>query len=191
MPSLSLVLVALLWPHKGFWLTNRSGLLVLPHMRKFHRGLGTLWLHMWKMSSVLSERQAFQGSLQLRTSGAPLMPCACPSGPGSLNWCNQRNIDPCKTSVPRIPEFFPFLCRVLGLSVPVVKGYQPTLNHVFSVMGIALAASTIVSRMFRCFESSCRPREIRPLDWNLSLILGCLSGPSFDPLKLASDKHIT
>ena len=49
----------------------------------------------------------------------------------------------------------------------------------------------MLSRMFRSFERSCLPQEIQPPDWNLSLVLRCLSRPPLEPLKLASDKHLT
>ena len=35
------------------------------------------------------------------------------------------------------------------------------------------------------------PQEIRPPDWNLSLVLRFLSRPPFEPFKLVSDKHLT
>ena len=54
-----------------------------------------------------------------------------------------------------------------------------------------LAASSVASWMSRNFERLCPPWEIRPPDWNLSLILRCLSRPPFEPLKLTSDKHPT
>ena len=54
-----------------------------------------------------------------------------------------------------------------------------------------LAASSVVSRMFRHLERSCPPWEICPLDWNLSLVLRCLSRSPFELVKLASDKHLT
>ena len=44
--------------------------------------------------------------------------------------------------------------------------------------------------MFRHFERSCPPQETWPLDWNYCLVLRCLSRPSLEPLKLASDKHL-
>ena len=89
-----------------------------------------------------------------------------------------------------IAEFFLFLRQELGLSVLAVKGHRAALNHVFSLTGMDLAASSVVSRMFQHFERSCSPREIRPPDWNLLLVLRCLSRPPFEPLKLASDKHL-
>ena len=41
------------------------------------------------------------------------------------------------------------------------------------------------------FEKSYPPREVRPSDCNLSLILRCFPQPPFEPLKLASNKHLT
>ena len=65
------------------------------------------------------------------------------------------------------------------------------MNHLFSVTGMDLAASTVVSRMFRRLERLCSLQEIRRPDWKLSLVLQCLSRPPFEPLKLTSDKHLT
>ena len=45
--------------------------------------------------------------------------------------------------------------------------------------------------MFRNFEKPCSPREVWPPDWNLSFVLRCLCWPPFEPLRLASDKHLT
>ena len=97
--SLLLILVAPLWPQKE-WFANLMSLLVdellelsqiwnllgQPHMQKFHRGLWTLCLHTWRLSSLLSERRAFLGrlrELQLLISGVPLQPYTSRSGPGS------------------------------------------------------------------------------------------------------------
>ena len=72
-----------------------------------------------------------------------------------------------------------------------VKSYRATLNHVFSLTGIGFAASLVALWMFHSFERSRPLWKIRPLNWNLSLVLWCLSWPPFKPLKLASDKHPT
>ena len=93
--------------------------------------------------------------------------------------------------VPQIDEIFLCFHQELGLSVPAVKGYRAAVNYAFSLTGMDLAASTIVSRMFRSFERSFPPQEIRPPDWNLSLVLLSLSWPPFESHKLVSDKHLT
>ena len=108
-----------------------------------------------------------------------------------LSWCDRRGVDPCKATIPQVAKFFLYLLQELGLSAPVVKGYRAALNHVFSLTGMDLAASSFVSQIFRSFERSCPIQEIRPSNWNLSLILQCLYRPPFEPLKLASDKHLT
>ena len=92
--------------------------------------------------------------------------------------------------IPQVAEFF-FLRQELGLSVPALKSYRAVLNQVFSLTGMDLAASSVVSLMFRSYKRSCPLREIRPLDWNFSLVLRCLSRAPFEPLKLASNKHLT
>ena len=121
----------------------------------------------------------------LQTSGTPLLPCTCPrvagSSVGAING----------VSIPAMHLSPSYRSSFHGLSGPAVKGYQPALNLVFSLTGMAVAAGTLVSWMFRCFERSCPPRELRPLDWNLSLVLSCLSRLPFEPLKLASDNHLT
>ena len=68
--------VAPLWPQKD-WFTDPMSLLALqlplfrnplvqPHVRKFHQGLNLniIKLHAWKLSSNISERQAFEQRLQ-------------------------------------------------------------------------------------------------------------------------------
>ena len=79
------------------------------------------------------------------------------------------------------------------VSVPAVKGYRAALNRVFSLTGVDSASNLVVSQsqMFHSFEKCCPPCEVRPPDWNLLLVLRCLSRPPFEPLKPASDKHLT
>ena len=86
-------------------------------------------------------------------------------------WCDRQGVDPCKATIPQVTEVFLFLRQELGLSVPAVKGCWAALNHVFSLTGMDLAASSVVSWMFCNFERWCPPRETRHPDWNLSLVL--------------------
>ena len=72
-------------------------------------------------------------------------------------------------------EPFLYLCHDLKLSVPVVKGCWVAFNHVFSLTGIDLTSISVVCHMFCSFEKFCLPRVVWPLDWNISLVLSCLS----------------
>ena len=44
--------------------------------------------------------------------------------------------------------------------------------------------------MFCSFEQSCPPREVRPLDWNLSVVLHSLTHLPYETLELSADKHL-
>ena len=44
-----------------------------------------------------------------------------------LHWCYGPNIASCKATVPQLAESFPFLCRELKLTVPVINGAGPIL----------------------------------------------------------------
>ena len=118
-----------------------------------------------------SRKAAHGAALDLRCSIAALY---LSTWSRFLGCCDRLSIDPCKVFVPPITKFFPCLRQVLCLSVPAVKGYQAPLILVFSLTRMVLAASTVLSRMFLCFEGLCPPQELRPLGWNLSLILGWL-----------------
>ena len=111
--------------------------------------------------------------------------------PRFLRWCDWLDVDPCKASISQVAKFFLYLRQELGFSVPAVRGCWAALNHEFSLTGMDLAASFFVSWMFHSFKRSCPLLEIWPSDWNLSIVLLCLSRPPFETLELMSNKHLT
>ena len=98
--------------------------------------------------------------MSFRTSEDPQHVPTRESGLDSSVGVNGRNISPRKATVPLMTEFFLYLWVEFKLSVLAVKVYQATFNHVFSLAGIDLASSKIISRMFNNFEKTCPPREI-------------------------------
>ena len=127
-----------LWPQKE-WFTDILSLLideplellqvwnllVQPHLCKFHRGLGTLWLHVWRLSSVLSERRAFLDRLcwsQLQRLQRSTSALYQSKWIRFLDFCDRRGVNACKASVPQIAEVFLYLCQEVSLPVPSVKG---------------------------------------------------------------------
>ena len=76
------------------------------------------------------------------------------------------------------------------LLVPAVKSYRGALNHVFAPAGTNLAANRISCRVFSSFERNCLPGEIKPSEWNLSLVLRSLTCQPQEPLKLSSYKDL-
>ena len=60
-----------------------------------------------------------------------------------------------------------------------------------TLIGIDITADRVVNMMFCSFKKSCLPREVKPLEWNLSLALKNLTCPLYELIKLVSDKHLT
>ena len=82
------------------------------------------------------------------------------------------------------------LRRDKGFSVSAVKGYRSALNQVFALKGKDLAASRVLSMLFRSFSISARPSEIRPPAWDLALVLSSLKGAPYEPLRSASERVV-
>ena len=56
----------------------------------------------------------------------------------------------------------------------MIKGYRSAFDQVFSRMGKDVADDKIISRMFISFEKSSPPKEIRPPDCNVAMVLKTL-----------------
>ena len=60
------------------------------------------------------------------------------------------------------------------------------LSHVFFLADIDLASILIISRAISSFKKICPLREVKPLEWNLSLDLRSLTCLPYEPLRLSS-----
>ena len=103
-----------------------------------------------------------------------------------FHWCRGWYISLHKATIPQTAESL-FLQRGLKLSVPAVKGYCAALNHVFSLAGKDLATNRIISS----FQKTCPPRNVKPPEQNLSLVLRSLTHLPNESPKLFLDKHLT
>ena len=79
------------------------------------------------------------------------------------------------------------LRRDKGLSVSAVKGYCAALNSVFALKGMDLAASRELSMLMRSFSKSVRPEELRPPQWDVTLVLQSLTRAPYEPLRDAEE----
>ena len=115
--------------------------------------------------------------VEVFTSGLRVSKAAFCRGKWSrfLHWCCGWKISPCKVTIPQITKFFLYLQSKLKLFVHAVEGYCAALNHVFSLTGLDLSASHVISRMFHSFEKTCPPREVKLPVWNLPLVLQSLT----------------
>ena len=71
--------------------------------------------------------------------------------------------------------------------MPAVKGDFGACDHIFSLASLDLPANWVKSRMFCNFEKTYPLREVKPLDWNFSLVFQNLTILPYEPLKLSLD----
>ena len=67
-------------------------------------------------------------------------------------------------TVQQITQFFLYLQKELQLA-------SPSLKQVFSLTGMAMADNKIITRVLSSFEKNGLPREMKPPEWNLALVL--------------------
>ena len=138
------------------------------------RGLESLWLHTWKLSNISPKSQAFVSRLQMlhqQTFGSPKSFLHQGKWSRFLRCCCGRNIASCKTTFQELPAFFLYIQKDLKLFVLAIKGCRSALNDVFILYVIDIAVSAVINHMFSGFKRSFPPREIKPPDWKLSLVL--------------------
>ena len=196
--NLSLALVTPLWPQEEcfadllallveepFELPLLWNHLVQPHIRKFHWGLEILWCQAWNLLSDLSAKLTFQERLRRLSHRT--------SGDAQRASTKENSLDSStEISLYARPQF----CKYLSFCVCggswshqflLLRDTELPLNHVLSLGGKDMAASSIISGMFNSFKT-CPPREVKLPEWNLSLLPRSLTCSLHEPLKLSLDK---
>ena len=100
-------------------------------------------------------------------------------------WCRGRGVASVNTTIPLIVDFLVHLRRDKGLSVSAVKGYRSSLNSVFALKGMYLAAS--LEMLIRSFSKSARPEELCPPAWDVAVILQNLTRVPYEPLRSSDE----
>ncbi|XP_068248828.1 uncharacterized protein [Palaemon carinicauda] len=106
-------------------------------------------------------------------------------------WCRGRGLSPLDASIPTIAEFLVYLREEMRLSVSAVKGYRSALSLAFRLKGVDISSSLELSLLIRNYELTCPQSEVRPPPWNVVQVLRALKRAPFEPLRQASDRHLT
>jgi len=108
------------------------------------------------------------------------------------DWCDQRQIDPLRISVPELADFFLFLFEEKKLNPRTIYGYRSAITTTLKNLGRDdITISSDISSLMRNFGIERPPlRKILPA-WNLSLVLRVLLKPPFEPLATISLKFLT
>ena len=77
-----------------------------------------------------------------------------------VQWCHGRIMVPCEVTDKQIAEVFQYLLLELKLFIRAIKGYRSALNNVFTLAGIDLTVSKVISRMFSSFKNHVFPERL-------------------------------
>ena len=105
-------------------------------------------------------------------------------------WCRGRGVAPVNATVPVVVGFLIHLRHNKGLSVSAVKGYRSALNSVLALKGRDLALSREITMLLRSFSRSVDPVELRPLAWDVALVLQSLTGAPYEPLRTCDERFL-
>ena len=105
-------------------------------------------------------------------------------------WCRGRGVAPVNATVPVVVDFLIHLRQDKGLSISAVKGYCSALNSVLALKVLDLASSHEITTVLRSFSRSVNPVELRPPAWDVSLVLQCLIGAPYEPLRTCEERFL-
>ncbi len=108
-----------------------------------------------------------------------------------VNWCNGEEINPLKATVPQVADFFLFLFNEKGLQMSTIKGYRSAIASILRLQGTDISNDDQMFMLIKSLDLR-RPTTTSPVPkWDLALVLRNLTGPPYEPLHLASFKHLT
>ncbi len=107
------------------------------------------------------------------------------------DWCNRREIDPLKASIPTVADFFLYLFHEKNLKMSTIKGYRSAIARVLRYQGMDISNDEEISMLMRSLDIK-RPTTMSTVPkWDLALVLRHLTKPPYEPLHLASLKLLT
>ena len=103
-----------------------------------------------------------------------------------MGWYRGRNLNP----IEPLSGFSRFLRlrKNKDLSLYAIKVYRSALGQVFGMKDMDLTLARELSMLFKSFEKSWPPREMKPPQWDVPLVLESLRRP---PYKRASNRDLT
>lgn len=88
-------------------------------------------------------------------------------------------------------DFLLFLRDEKKFTVPTVKGYRSALSLVLRPSGVNVTESPELTALVRSFSQEVPARSLALPKWDLSLVLGSLTRPPYEPLETADQGFLT
>ena len=203
------LVIALLWPHQTGYpnlislsvdhplcLPQREDLLVqdLPKRFWIHPNPGMFQYHAWLLSGSTSKQQVFPASTVDRIALPQRDSTGClynAKWEFFCRWCHRRKADPVSTDVPLVEDFLEHLFqRMPPVTIDTIRGYRSALSSTLYNV-VDLTNSVFLRNLFKNRDLQ-RPKykQLCP-KWNLALVLGYITSPTFNPIMKASLWHLT
>ena len=107
------------------------------------------------------------------------------------HWCSGRGIHPFAPTLPRLIDFFSYLCFNKKISVSAIMGYRAALSPIFKLAGEDFDNSVELDLLFKAFKKSAPRRRIRPPHWDVNVVLSALKKRPFEPMLPSDIKEVT
>ena len=97
-----------------------------------------------------------------------------------VRWCDERKINPWRSSVQQISEFLLHLYKGGNLKVRTIEGYRAAISSSLKLSGVAVGTNSFLSDLIASFYID-RPieRNLIP-QWDLSVVLDALTRHPFE-----------
>ena len=106
-------------------------------------------------------------------------------------WCREHGRSVSNPTIPKIADFLLYLHRSKRLSLSCIEGYKSMLSTVFRWRLPGIINSPDLREVLRaCVNLDPVPRRLPP-HWDLDVVLRCLAGPPYEPLRDSSFKDLT
>lgn len=108
------------------------------------------------------------------------------------DWCQKQEIDPYAASLSDCANFLTFLFFDKKLAYKTINGYRSMLSAVLPPIGkTPIGQHPFIIRLLKGIFNERPPVKKLVPEWDLSLVLGWLQKPPFEPMREASLKYTT
>ena len=98
------------------------------------------------------------------------------------SWCQKRGADPLQATSVLVCDFLLYLFKERQISTRSITGYKSALTFFLKrASGYDLSTCTVAAELIRSFKREHPPASRPEVKWNISVVLGFLQAPQFNP----------
>ena len=106
-------------------------------------------------------------------------------------WCHSHGHSVSRPTLSKVAEFLCWLRSAKNLGVSSIRGYRSMLSVVFRFQLPSLSSHPVLRDLLRSFCLESAEHQLRPLAWDLSLVLRFLNTSTYEPLSVTPLRALT